>query len=103
MRKKTIEIREMIKVNCHYLLSIYVPEIVLRILHTCDQNALKELLPLQFIYALTVAQSNKISHSSYHSVAEPGFVYVCPAYLCKCFISSIFNILSLCVRNQVKH
>lgn len=63
MRKKTIEIREMIKVNCHYLLSIYVPEIVLRILHTCDQNAL-ELLLLQFIYALTVAQSNKISHSS---------------------------------------
>lgn len=74
MRKKTIEKREMINVNCQYLLSTYVPEIVLEILHTCDQNALKELLPLQFIYALTVDQSYKISHSSYHSVAELGFV-----------------------------
>jgi len=39
MRNKIIQITEMIKVSCQYLLSTHVPEIILRILYTRDGGA----------------------------------------------------------------
>lgn len=39
VRNKIIQITEMIKVSCQYLLSAHVPELILRILHTRDHGS----------------------------------------------------------------
>ena len=44
MKEKTMMITEIVKTNGQYLLSTYLPESILSILHTCDHDAQQVLL-----------------------------------------------------------